>query len=165
MNNTFIDNAEDIDIVMLTYNLLEYSDNYSMTSGSLWNYYRDEVNDDENENDNANNNRINNNKIITSQFFVVPLRYLSNFWRFLDLPLINCKVELDLSWSKECIPEISITPRIPANPDVNLDANLPVQEIATIQTTGVRLLATCRAELSAVIACLLSMCLWSRCKW
>ena len=79
MNNTFIDNAEDIDIVMLTYNLLEYSDNYSMTSGSLWNYYRDEVNDDENENDNANNNRINNNKIITSQFFVVPLRYLSNF--------------------------------------------------------------------------------------
>ena len=78
MNNT-IDNAEDIDIVMLTYNLLEYSDNYSMTSGSLWNYYRDEVNDDENENDNANNNRINNIKIITSQFFVVPLRYLSNF--------------------------------------------------------------------------------------
>ena len=31
---------------------------------------------------------------------VVPLKYLSNFWRFLDLSLINCKVELDLSWSK-----------------------------------------------------------------
>ena len=45
------------------YNLLEYSENYSMTSGSFWNYYRDEVNVDENVNDNA-NNKINNNKTI-----------------------------------------------------------------------------------------------------
>ena len=50
INNTFIDNAEDLDIVIPIYNLLEYSDNYSMTSGSLWNYYR-QVND-ENKNDN-----------------------------------------------------------------------------------------------------------------
>ena len=41
INNTLIDNAEDLDIVMPTYNLLEYNDNYSMTSGILWNYYRD----------------------------------------------------------------------------------------------------------------------------
>ena len=40
-------------------NLLEYSDNYSVTSGSLWNYYRHEINDDKNEND-ANENMINN---------------------------------------------------------------------------------------------------------
>ena len=46
---------------MQMYNLLKYSDNYSMTSGGLWNYCSDEVNDDVNEN-NANNNRINNNK-------------------------------------------------------------------------------------------------------
>ena len=45
-NNILIDNAEDLDIVMLMINLLEFSDNYFMTSGSLWNYYRDEVNDD-----------------------------------------------------------------------------------------------------------------------
>ena len=51
---------------MPMYNLLEYSGNYSMTSGILWNYYRDEINDDANEN-NATNNRINNNKTITSQ--------------------------------------------------------------------------------------------------
>ena len=37
MNNTFIENAEDLDILMSMYNLLEYSDNYSMPSGSLWN--------------------------------------------------------------------------------------------------------------------------------
>ena len=41
-NSTFIDNAKDLDIVIPMYNLLEYSDNCSMTSGSLWNYCRDE---------------------------------------------------------------------------------------------------------------------------
>ena len=65
INNTFIDNAQDPDIVIRVYNLLEYSDNYSMTSGSSWNYYRDEINDDENENYNANNRR-NDVKTITS---------------------------------------------------------------------------------------------------
>ena len=44
INNTFVDNAEGFDIVMPMYNLLEYSDDYSMTSGSLWSYYRDKVN-------------------------------------------------------------------------------------------------------------------------
>ena len=45
INSTFVDNAEDINIVVPMYNLLENSDNYSMTSGSLWNYYRDDAND------------------------------------------------------------------------------------------------------------------------
>ena len=48
INNTLIDSAEDLDIVMLMYNLLEYSPNYSMTSGGLWNYYREEINDVDN---------------------------------------------------------------------------------------------------------------------
>ena len=68
INNTFLDNAEYLDIVMPMYNLLEYSDNYSTTSGSLWNYYRDKTNDDVNGNNGA-NNRINNNKAITSKSF------------------------------------------------------------------------------------------------
>ena len=50
INSKFTDNEEDLDIVMAMHNLLECSDNYSITSGSLWNYYRDEVNDDSNEN-------------------------------------------------------------------------------------------------------------------
>ena len=45
INNTDIDNARDIDIVMLMYNLIEYSDNYSKTSGILWQYYKDDPND------------------------------------------------------------------------------------------------------------------------
>ena len=62
ISNTFIHNAENLGIVMPMYNLLNYSGNYSRTSGSLWNYYRDEMNDSANENNNANNYRINNKK-------------------------------------------------------------------------------------------------------
>ena len=88
-----------------------------MTSGSLWNSYRDEVKYSANEIDD-NDNQINSNKTTTSKYFeyktkiigstpnildkevVVQLKYVSNFWRFLDLPLINCEIELDLSWSE-----------------------------------------------------------------
>ena len=45
INNTQVDDAKDIDIVMPMYNLMEYSENYGKTSGSLWQYYRDEPND------------------------------------------------------------------------------------------------------------------------
>ena len=51
------------------YNFLEHSDNYYMTSGSLWNYYRDELNNSVNENNDANNYKINNNKTTTSKSF------------------------------------------------------------------------------------------------
>ena len=68
MSNKFIDNVEDLDIVMPMCNVLEYGDNYSMTSGSLWNYHRIEINDDEKKFYNA-NKRINNNKTITSKSF------------------------------------------------------------------------------------------------
>ena len=49
MNNTLLNNAENLDIIMRMYNLLEYGDNYSMASGSLWNCYRGEANFDTNE--------------------------------------------------------------------------------------------------------------------
>ena len=95
IDNTFVDNAEDLDIVILIYDLLEYSHNYSMTSGSLWNYYKDEVNGAANENDAA-NNKMNNKTSKSSEYktklvrntssnnsrlnaVVVPLKYLSDF--------------------------------------------------------------------------------------
>ena len=68
INNTFVDNAEDLDVVMQMYNLLEHSDDYFITSGSLWNYYRDEVNDTANKND-APSNKINNSKTTASKPF------------------------------------------------------------------------------------------------
>ena len=138
-NNTFLDNAEDLDIVMPMYYLLEY---YSIVSESLWNFYRDAINDDENENNNA-NNRINNNKTTTSKSFEcktkiirsaknnnnildadVPLKYFSSSWISIDLPLINCEIELDLRWTRNCVLfEIS---RIFSDP--------PEQEVATAIT-------------------------------
>ena len=54
INNVLIDNAENLDAVMPMYNLLEYSKNYRKTTGSLWNYYRDEHNDFPANNYNAN---------------------------------------------------------------------------------------------------------------
>ena len=53
INNVLIDNAEDLDIVIPMYNLFEYSKNYRKTTGSLWNYYRDETNNPPTDNYNA----------------------------------------------------------------------------------------------------------------
>ena len=69
INNTFIFNSEDLHIVMPMHNLLEYSNNYSMTPGTLRNYYRDKVNDGDNDNAAAANYRIFNNKRATSKCF------------------------------------------------------------------------------------------------
>ena len=69
INDTFTDNAEDLNIVMPMYNLLEYSDNYSKKPRSLRNYYRDEINYFAKENNNANNFRISNNETTTSKSF------------------------------------------------------------------------------------------------
>ena len=68
INNTCVDNVEDLDIVMPTYNLLEYRNNYSMTSRSLWIYYRYEVNDPANDIDDY-DNKIKNHKTTTSKSF------------------------------------------------------------------------------------------------
>ena len=61
VNNTQVDDAQDIDIVMPMYNLMEYSDAYSKTSGSSWQYYRDEPALDNNNNNNSTTFPANNN--------------------------------------------------------------------------------------------------------
>ena len=84
INNTQIDNAEDIDIVMPMYNLIEYSDNYAKTSGSLWQYYRDEPNDNLADSESfkfkikitGNTPAAGNEKDVQ---IAVPLKYLSSF--------------------------------------------------------------------------------------
>ena len=55
LNDKFTVNAEDLHIVIPTYNLLEYSHNYSMTSRNLWNHYKDELSHDANKNNTADN--------------------------------------------------------------------------------------------------------------
>ena len=108
INNNQIDNCTDIDIIMPMYNLIEYSDNSAKTSGSLWQYYRGEP-----------NNNLANSKSFKSKIkitggtpagcnekdveIMVPLNYLRNFWRILEMPLINCEVSLILTWSSTCV--------------------------------------------------------------
>ena len=108
IHNKDIDNVQDIDIVMPMYNLIEYSDNYSKTSGSLWQYYKDDPNDNL-----ANSESFKFKVKITGNTpndgntndveIMVPLKYVSNSWRTLEMPLINCEVELILTWSKNCV--------------------------------------------------------------
>ena len=117
INNTQVDNAKDIDIVIPMYNLIEYSDNYAKTTGSLWQYCKDIP--ARNDNDEivvfGRNNLIdsfNFNLKFTGQTgnngtedveIMVPLKYLSNFWRTLEMPLINCEANLILTWSSTCV--------------------------------------------------------------
>ena len=108
INNTDIANAQDIDIVMPMYNLIEYSDNYSKRSGSLWQYYKHDPN-----NDIANSESFKFKVKITGKTpddvntkhveIMTPSKYLSNIWRTLEIPLTNYEVNLTLTWSKNCV--------------------------------------------------------------
>ena len=106
--NTQVDHAKDIDIVMPMYNLIEYSDNYAKTTGSLWQYFRDEPNDDVEDSESFKSKiKItgktpddDNEKDVE---IMAPLKYLSNFWRTLEMPLINCEINLILMWSSTCV--------------------------------------------------------------
>ena len=101
--------------------MLEYSKNYEKTSGSLFNYYRDEPSEITiGAGNNAINISIRNSKSfgykteITGSLdagedekedvkIAIPVKYLGNFWRSLDIPLINCEIMLVLPWYKECV--------------------------------------------------------------
>ena len=120
-DGTTIDDVEDLDLVMPVYNSEEYSSKYSETTESLWFYSEDEVinfnaviDNDNNfksfnykikllENTVAQSNTINVNGILRNATIAVLLTYLSNFLRSLEMPLINCKVELKLRQTKYCV--------------------------------------------------------------
>ena len=115
INDEHVDTAENLDIVMPMYNLIEYSDNYQNSSATLYQYKRDELPEDD---------AVANLTADNSDFFkykvkllgnipqlaadaarvgrlnvkvVVPLKHLSNFFRSLEMPLINCKIKLNLT--------------------------------------------------------------------
>ena len=114
---------------MSMYNLLEYSKNYRKTIGSLYNYYRYELSNDADDNNFDNMKVVNSNtfkyknKTIGNTYNVnagadgydvnksgtqevevaIPLKYLGNFWRALNIPLISCEVSLELKWDKNCV--------------------------------------------------------------
>ena len=104
------DNAKDLDVVMPMFNLIECSKTYRKTTGSLWNYYRDEPRNPLSSNSESFKYKTNivrrtpenNDSLIDVKVFI-PLKHLSNFWRALNIQLINCEVELILNWSKKLV--------------------------------------------------------------
>ena len=120
INGVKIDNAEDLDVVMPMYNLLKYSKNCRKTTGSLRNYYKDEPSDPLSSNSESfkyktsitgNNCNVgageagyDANKVGKNETEIfIPLKHLSNFLKSLNIPLINCEVELILTWPKNCV--------------------------------------------------------------
>ena len=125
INGELIEDAEDLDIVMPMYNLLEYFKNYRKTIGSFYNYYKDELGGNDNNNDNTVNSNtfMYKNKITVNTYneaagaegyiankngtqkieLAIPLKYLGNFWRALNIPLISGEVSLELKWNKNCV--------------------------------------------------------------
>ena len=158
INNELIEDAEDLDVLMPMYNLLEYSKNYKETIGSFYNYYRDELSNDDDDN-NFNSIKVVNsnvfkykNKTIGNTYNVdaaaagydankngaqevaiaIPLKYLGNFWRALSIPLISCEVSLELKWNKNCVitslQERLIQPPLVARDDAPTGATLAIND-------------------------------------
>ena len=121
MNSEHIDTGENVDLVLPIYNLIEYRENYSDRSGSLWQFKRGKFP--------ANNARnpgnvsadhfslfkyksrifkikpdtVHNNGVLKNAKIVIPLKYLSNFCKSLEKPLVNYKIYLELNWTKTCV--------------------------------------------------------------
>ena len=147
INNEQIDNAECIDIVMPMYNLIEYSDNYSKSSGSLWKYCKDiaAVNNNgvivnfngDNDTDSFNfkakiTGETNDDGEINDVEIMVPLKYLSNFWRTPEMPLINCEIELISTWSRNSvIISTNIANQVPTFTITETTLHIPVVTLST----------------------------------
>ena len=127
INNAFIDNAKNLDILKLMYNMNEnnaagdYRINNSKTATNKYFEYKPKIKGD----------TAAGNKILDTEV-VISLKYSNNFWRFLNFSLIKCEVEHDLSWPKNYVmSEISRATAVSANPN----AKPPVQTRAATQAT------------------------------
>ena len=117
INDEHVDTAENLDIAMPIYNLIEYSDNYQDSSATLYQYKRDEPPEDNVIDDLAANNsssfkykisllgvrNVAGGIVRLNVKIVIPLKLLSSFFRSLEMSLINCKIKLNLTWKKECV--------------------------------------------------------------
>ena len=122
---------------MSMYKLMEYSSNYSETTGCLWFYSKDEgtnfnadiANTDNSKSFKSKAKLLGNtvaepganaaNGILKNATIAVPLKYLSNFWIFLEIPFFNCNLELKLRWTKYCVLSVASTDNVNGNNDDN----------------------------------------------
>ena len=149
INNQLVEDAQDLDVVMIMYNLLYYSKNYRKTTGSFWNYYRDEPNSGYNNDNNARTKIFypiknaesfnyktklvgklpNGRNDLENIKIVVPLKHLSKFIFGLDTLLINSEIESILKWSQNCVLTSKATrTRKPAETGPLVLAEVPVTD-------------------------------------
>ena len=143
-------------------NLIECSDAYSKTSGDLWQYYRDERVLDNNSNiiDNSNNNAsFTFQQQITGQTensgtkgieIMVPLKYLLNFWRKQEIPLINCEITLHLKYSRKCTIVVGIANNQNQTFQIN-DTKLYVPVVALSTEQNINLLEQLESGFKRII--------------
>ena len=156
INDTFVDYANFVNM----YNLIEYSESYADTSGSLWNFKRDEIYNNANVTNDNNPpsfkykasliGNTENNGTTKGVKIAVPLKYLRNSWRSLEMRLINCKIELSLKRIENCV----LTPS-----EIGADANATDAYSATFKITDAKLyvpIVTLSAEDNAKLLKLLS---------
>ena len=148
INGELVENAEDLDVVIPMYNLIEYSKNYRKTNGSLHNYYRDEPNSETINNINylMNNSASYEYKAkLTNRFpnvvagvgalilrdvkIIVPLKHLGNFRCEFNIPLVNCEVELKLKWNKTCV---LVNKAIRAAEGAEVEIDMPLNTTLTV---------------------------------
>ena len=117
INDEHVDTAENLDITMPMYNLIEYSDNYQDSSATLYQYKRGEPPEGDPipnlavDNSSSFKYKVNllGNPVLDGAIakrnvkVVVLLKYLSSFFRSLEMPLISCKIKLNLTWKRECV--------------------------------------------------------------
>ena len=121
INDEHVETAENLDIIMPMYNLIEHSDNYADSSGRLYQFkrYESPMNDAGNPNNVALDNSTSfkykvslsgkaddtdgNDRSLKNTKIVVSLKYLCNFFRSLEMALINCKIHLELNWNNDCV--------------------------------------------------------------
>ena len=125
INDEHTDTVKNIDITISMYNLIEYSSNYSETSGGLWKFKTDEshvTNAGNPDNVSTNNSllfkykssilgkpdAVDGNGVLKNAKIVVLLKYLSNIWRSLEMHLVNCKINLELNWIKNCVMSVFV---------------------------------------------------------
>ena len=164
INNTQVHDAKNIDTVMPMNNVIEYSDNYLKKFGSLWQYCKDipAVNNNgdvvdfngANATDSFNSivkvtGQTDNHRIINIEI-MDPLKYLSNLWRTLKMPLLNCEVNLILTWSANCvIIYTNVANQIPTFTITETNLYVPVVTLST--QNNVKLLAQLKSGFKRVI--------------
>ena len=127
-NGVLIESAEDLDATMPLYNLNQYSKNYQKTTGSLWNYYRDVLtgpitNSEFFKYKTSILGGTTNNGNTKDVEFPVPVKYLGNFWKSINILLVNTEISLASTWSKRCV----LTRMATRNADATADP--PIQAI------------------------------------